>query len=322
MRVTLQPSGHNLEVRPAESILEAARRLGFDAPQSCRNGNCHICSAQLLEGQVRQSGQTLKSGEVLTCLASPLENCSIQWEGVLAPGELPVHSVACQVSACDDLGGDVWRLRLRAPAGKSLRYHAGQYLLLVRPDGDMSAFSIASAPHEGRDLELHILIREPGTRALIEHIRKEGIARVQAPMGDCHLGQLPDRPLVLIAAGTGLSQMQSMVQHCLEQRFQHAIHLYWGVRHGNDLYQAAHWETWQQQDNLILHKVISDHPQWPGRQGVLHEAIAADLGDLSQYEFYVSGSPPMVYATFDALVAKGMPPSHMHADAFAYAPRD
>ena len=43
MRVTLQPSGAVLETLPGERILDAARRLGYECPQSCRNGNCHVC---------------------------------------------------------------------------------------------------------------------------------------------------------------------------------------------------------------------------------------------------------------------------------------
>ena len=52
MRVTLQPSGAVLEALPGERILDAAQRLGYECPQSCRNGNCHVCSALLVEGRV------------------------------------------------------------------------------------------------------------------------------------------------------------------------------------------------------------------------------------------------------------------------------
>jgi CDP-4-dehydro-6-deoxyglucose reductase len=322
MKVTLQPAGHVLDLLPGERILDAARRLGFDAPQSCRNGNCYVCNAQLLHGLVLQNDEPLTSGEILTCMAIPQADCEVFWEHVLAPNQLRQHTVACQVAACEPIGADVWQVNLRPPAGKPLRYHAGQYLLLNRPDGEATPFSIASAPHQERTLELHILARDPVTEALIEQMRREGIAHVQVPFGDCHLATLPDRPLVLIAAGTGLSQMQSIIEHCLEQRFAYPIHLYWGVRHGDDLYAAAHWKRWEEQKNLILHRIVSDHPDWPGRKGMLHQAIKDDLGDLSEYEFYVSGSPPMVYGTLDALVESGMPAAQMHADVFAYAPRD
>ena len=155
MRVTLQPSGAVLDLLPGERILDGARRLGYECPQSCRNGNCHVCAALLVEGRVCQAGVELDHGELFTCLAEPLQDCVLHWDGVLAPGELPVRKLACQVVECSELGGDVWRVRLRAPAGRPPRYHAGQYLLIERDDGQSSAFSLASAPHQGRELELH-----------------------------------------------------------------------------------------------------------------------------------------------------------------------
>ena len=125
MRVTLQPSGAVIQTAPNERILDAARRLGYECPQSCRNGNCHVCAALLVEGRVRQNGAELSQGELLTCLAEPLEDCVLHWDGVLAPGELPVRSLGCQLTECTPVGVDVWRVRLRTPAGKPPRYHAG-----------------------------------------------------------------------------------------------------------------------------------------------------------------------------------------------------
>ncbi|WP_435607114.1 CDP-6-deoxy-delta-3,4-glucoseen reductase [Pseudomonas knackmussii] len=321
MRVTLQPSGASFEAQPGERILDAARRLGFDCPQSCRNGNCHICAALLVEGSVRQDGEVRAQGELFTCLAEPLEDCVLHWDGVLAPGELPVRKLACQVTLCEAVGGDVWRVRLRAPAGKPPRYHAGQYLLIERPSG-ASAFSMASAPNEGRDLELHILTRENSAIELIEQLQRERFARVQLPFGDAHLAELPAGPLVLIAAGTGMAQMHSLIEHCRAQGFAHPVHLYWGVRQPEDFYALPHWDEWKSLPNLHLHKVVSDPVEWDGRRGLLHEAVCEDFADLAALTVYASGSPAMVYATLDALVAAGMDAHQMRADVFAYAPRD
>ncbi|MCZ4328240.1 hypothetical protein O4H28_18360, partial [Brachybacterium paraconglomeratum] len=88
---------------------------------------------------------------------------------------------------CDELGGDVFRLRLQAPAGKAPRYHAGQYLLLQRDGDDYAAFSLASAPHRGRELELHVLARDDATVELIAQLRRAGLVRVKMPFGDTHL---------------------------------------------------------------------------------------------------------------------------------------
>ncbi|ARS47184.1 CDP-6-deoxy-delta-3,4-glucoseen reductase [Ectopseudomonas mendocina] len=321
MNVTLQPSGVTLALQPGERILDGARRLGYDCPQSCRNGNCHICAALLVEGRVRQNGAELDHGELFTCLAEPLEDCVLHWDGVLAPGELPVRELSCQLIECRDVGGDVFRVRLRAPAGRVPRYHAGQYLLLQRHDGEMAAFSLASAPHSGRELELHILARDDNTRALLAHLREQGLARVQLPFGDTHLAELPDGPLVLIAAGTGMAQMHSLIEHCRATGFAHPVHLYWGARRADDFYALPHWADWQRLGNLHLHQVVSDQCGWPGRCGLLHEAVREDFPDLKALHVYASGSPAMVYATLDALVEAGMDAHQMRADVFAYAPR-
>ncbi|MNZ36004.1 CDP-6-deoxy-L-threo-D-glycero-4-hexulose-3-dehydrase reductase [compost metagenome] len=321
MQVTLQPSGAVLALNPGERILDGARRLGYDCPQSCRNGNCHVCAALLVEGRVRQDGQERDHGELFTCIAEPLEDCVLLWDGVLALGELPVRTLACQLSECVEVGGDVWRVRLRAPAGKPPRYHAGQYLMIEREAGDKAAFSLASAPHSGRELELHVLARENSAVALIAQLQRNGMARLEMPFGDAHLAELPDGPLVLIAAGTGMAQMHSLIEHCRAQGSKHPVHLYWGVRLPEDFYQIEHWAEWEQLPNLFLHKVVSDLCGWEGRCGLLHEAICEDMQDLAGIHVYASGSPNMVYATLDALVEAGMDAHQMRADVFAYAPR-
>lgn len=322
LKVALQPSGAVLEVQPGETVLDAARRLGYQCPQSCRNGNCHICASLLVEGRVRQDGEERGYGELLACKAEPLEDCVLHWDGVLAPGELPVRELCCQLSGYEEVGGDVVRLHLRLPAGRQPAYYAGQYLLLQRQDGEWSAFSLASAPGSGRELELHVLAREESVIELLAFIRTQGFARIRMPFGDTHLAELPDGPLVLIAAGTGMAQMHSLIEHCRASGFPHPVHLYWGVRTPEDFYQLPHWKEWQGMPNLHLHRVVSDVCGWEGRCGLLHQAVCEDFADLTALHIYASGSPSMVYGTLDALVAAGMDPHQMRADVFAYAPRE
>ncbi len=193
--------------------------------------------------------------------------------------------------------------------------------MIERENGEKSAFSIASAPHTGRDLELHVLVREDSARSLIEQLQRNKMARVELPFGDTHLADLPEGPLVLIAAGTGMAQMNSLIKHCRAKGFKHPVHLYWGVRRPGDFYQVSHWEEWTKLPNLFLHKVVSDLCGWEGRCGLLHEAVCEDIKDLSAVHVYASGSPAMIYGTLDALVSAGMDAHQMRADVFAYAPR-
>lgn len=184
-----------------------------------------------------------------------------------------------------------------------------------------AAFSLASAPHCGRELELHILAREDSSRTLLAQLQHDGMARIQLPFGDTHLAELPEGPLVLIAAGTGMAQMHSLIEHCRAAGFKYPVHLYWGARTAADFYELPHWQEWQTLTNLRVQRVVSDDPLWPGRKGLLHAAVREDFADLKPLHVYASGSPGMVYATLDALVEAGMDAQQMRADVFAYAPR-
>lgn len=110
------------------------------------------------------------------------------------------QSFALPLTELSPLGGEVWRVRLSLPSGVTPPYAAGQYLLLERTQGEPSAFSLASAPHQGQILELHILGREPS-------------ARVQLPFGDVYLTAPPKMPVLLLASGAGMAQMQSLLEH-------------------------------------------------------------------------------------------------------------
>lgn len=244
----------------------------------------------------------------------------------LSPSEqkteaLPAVKAVCQLVKITPLGADVFSVHLRLPDDQKAPYHAGQYLLLERLNGESSAFSIASAPQQGQLLELHILARNTVALELLQQLENEGKARITLPFGEVHLAGVDERPLLLIAAGTGMAQMHSIVEHCRATDFSQPIHMYWGARVASDFYRLDKQAAWQAMPNLHFHQIVSEDTGWTGRSGLLYEAVCSDIPHLTDYRVLVSGSPAMAYGTFDALVAAGMQPEQMLADVFAYAPR-
>lgn len=73
--VTIQLDGRTVvaDIRPDETVLEAARRAGLVPPSSCEAGNCGTCMALVTDGHVHMrvndalTDEDLADGYVLTC---------------------------------------------------------------------------------------------------------------------------------------------------------------------------------------------------------------------------------------------------------------
>jgi len=236
----------------------------------------------------------------------------------------------CKVTGFEAIGDNVYRVRLHSEGGKPLHYRAGQYLDLLLPEGKKASFSIASAPDQGRDLELHIR-RTQGSEfnALIfSHLSSSATVDVELPKGDVSLSLadvMPETRFVFAAASTGFAQIKSMVEHLLANQASNPIDIYWGARQEADFYLQELPRQWANEHaNVHFVPVVSEpekSPGWSGRTGLLPDAIAEDLDRVDHLEVYACGSPGMVYALLDRLEAKGVAEGQIHSDVFAWAPR-
>ncbi|MCK5892951.1 MAG: hypothetical protein KAG53_00805 [Endozoicomonadaceae bacterium] len=223
---------------------------------------------------------------------------------------------------------DIYQVHLVTEDSKPLSFAAGQYLQLLLPDGDPCSYSIASAPSRNRnDLELHVQCY-PGhkrVQQVIDHLSSGVSIYATLPHGNCHLGECPDTPLVLIAAGTGFAQMKSMVEFTRQQKHNHPVSLYWGVQHSEGFYLPHLPVQWSREWGVQYYPVVSEadtQDDWTGRHAHLYRAVIDNLNPLDDAHLYLSGSPDMVYTMLDGLIVAGVNENQIHSDVFDYAPRE
>jgi CDP-4-dehydro-6-deoxyglucose reductase, E3 len=338
-QVTIVPSGRQFEMHRDETVLSAALQAGIGLPYGCKDGACGSCKCKLQEGRVIHGAHQIKAlsaeeeaaGYMLSCCATPQTDLVIEARQVVGLGDHPVQKMPTRVSSISRPAPDVAVLRLQLPASHSFGYRAGQFVEFILKDGSRRSYSMANAPHTLADpasggIELHIRHMPGGlfTDHVFGAMKEKEILRMEGPLGTFFVREDSQRPIVLLASGTGFAPIKAIIEHL---RFKHntrPVQLYWGCRSRADLYLHA-WAEQQAAELPWLHytPVLSNAlPQdaWQGRTGLVHQAVLADWPDLSAHEVYACGAPVMVDAArkdFTALA--GLPPEHFFADAFTSA---
>jgi CDP-4-dehydro-6-deoxyglucose reductase len=333
VKVRIESSGNEFDVDDGESILDAALRHGYVLPYSCRDGACGTCKGKLISGEVvypgRQPGALSDAeragGLALFCQAIPRTDVVIQAEEVNAVADIEVKTLPCRVARMERVTHDVMVLYLKLPQQQRLQFLAGQYIDILLRDGRRRSFSLANAPHDDAFLQLHVRHVPDGyfTGYVFNRMQEKDLLRFRGPLGTFFLREDSDRPMILVAGGTGFAPIKGMVEHALHVGLKRPLHLYWGARARRDLYMDDLARSWAEDHALIRYAPVLSQPaaddRWEGLTGWVHEAVLADYPDLSGYEVYASGPPPMVDAVKASFVERGLPPERLFSDAFEYA---
>ena len=330
-QISILPSGRTFTVNADEPMLAAGIRQGIGLPYGCKDGACGSCKCKKIEGTVVHgvhqskalSDEEEANGYVLTCCGVPQSDVVLESRQVAEAGAFPIRKMPARVSALERLSHDVMLVRLQLPANDPFVYHAGQYVEFILRDGSRRSYSMANGRHNGPAIDLHIR-HMPGGR-FTDHvfgvmIEKE-IQRIEGPFGSFYLREDSDKPMVLLASGTGFAPIKALIEHMQFQGITRPATLYWGGRRPEDLYLDA-WVQAKlaEMPNLTYVPVISDatpEDAWTGRTGFVHKAVLEDLPDLSGYQVYACGAPIVIdSARLDYSDLAGLPEEEFYADSF------
>ncbi len=331
-QITIRPSDHVFHAENGETVLEAALREGYRLPYGCRNGSCGSCKGKVASGSVDHgksqdtalNANERAAGMALFCQARPHSDLIIECREIGTVKDIPVKTLPCRVQALELLAPDVMRIKLRPPASERLQFLAGQYIDILLRDGTRRSLSLANPPHDDGLLELHLRnYGGPFSTHVFTQMKEKDILRFEGPLGTFYLREDSDRPVVLLAGGTGFAPIKAIIEHAMHNDIQRPLVLYRGARRRADLYLNELSEAWQRDHGITCIPVLSDagtEDAWTGRTGLVHQAVMADFPDLSAHDVYACGAPAMIEAAQRDFVARcGLPDTAFYADAFTPA---
>jgi NAD(P)H-flavin reductase/ferredoxin len=296
-------------VAPAANLLDALNDAGFSVPYSCRAGSCHACMVRCVSGDPLDAAPDAldtdkrAQGWRLSCQCRVTSDLTVE---IFDPSR---DGLPATVVGADWLSPSVLRLRLTSE--RSLRYRVGQHLVLWTASGVARPYSLASVPGDDPFLEFHIDCHRPGAFADVARTLKNGDP---IRLGELQGGALQydpdwqDRPLLLLAAGTGLAPLWGVLREGLRQNHQGEIRLLHLARDAREHYLK---------DALI--ELAARHSTLQV-ESIELSAFAAVLGALRvtsrQTIALVCGSPTSVEAFSKRLFIAGLPRSQLLADVF------
>jgi naphthalene 1,2-dioxygenase ferredoxin reductase component len=325
-RVRIAQADRTIDVPTGATILATALDAGITYPFGCQSGNCGACKSHLVKGEVMMEGysefalsdEEKARGLILACRAVPWEDSEVAW---LEEDDLVVHPrrlLDCKVVGLDDATHDIKRIRLEIVSGGPFDFSAGQFASVTFEGCPPRDYSMANVPGDPL-LEFHVRQTAGGATSMhvATRLKVGDHVRVEGPFGPSYLREGHRGPIIAVAGGSGMAPIKSVVERALQQALPQHIYFYFGVRTERDLYLHDHFAALARtHDNLHFIPVLSEGGDENLRQGLVHEAVAADFDEFDGCKAYLAGPPVMVEAATKLFEQRGMRRVDIHADAF------
>jgi propane monooxygenase reductase component len=331
--VRIEPVRLEIEAAEDETVLEAAFRQGLMLAHGCKHGQCAACKSFLLVGEVELerystfalADDELDEGYTLLCRAhafSDLEVELLHFDPMMLTSGHPIRTIKTNVEQIQPLTHDIYHLTLVPEPWEALEFTPGQYVDIHIPGGDQKrSFSMCNAPATDGRLEFMVKLHRSGRFSGLLNGSLVGGDElwVTGPYGGCVLRQGSDANLILVACGSGMAPIWSLLSSMAERRQGRTITYYYGASAEDGLfYQGKLRDLSTRLPGFRFVPSLShpNSPDWNGEVGRINDVIDRVEGDLSRYEAYLCGPSAMIDGTIPILLAHGLPEASIFYDKF------
>lgn len=326
--VTVLPSGNDFFIDGPDTILEGALRAGVPLNYGCSGGNCGLCKAKVITGQVKKTRfhdyvrteTDKREGLFLMCSNTAVTDVVI--EAAVAGGvqDIPFQQIAATVKLITPLTQDMVLLHLQTPRTNRLRFLAGQSVNLILGKSLHAVLPAASCPCDDRNILFHVH-RLPGnlfSDYVFNRLKAHEVVDIEGPHGEFVLHEKSSRPLYFIAFDTGFAPIKSLIEHAMSLEEAEAIHLLWIGSNDHNIYLPNVGRAWADAlDNFYYTQCVAgfDLNNLGGkREGALKlilEGIVKDHPDLMMGDIYIAGPEVVNQFSEQFFLGLGMSKTHV-----------
>ncbi|MFT0518482.1 benzoate 1,2-dioxygenase electron transfer component BenC [Pseudomonas faucium] len=319
----IEASGH-------ETVADAAYRQGINIPLDCRDGACGTCKCKAESGRYALgdnfiedalSEEEIAGGYVLTCQMRAESDCVLRIPASSQLCKTEQASFEAAISDVRQLSASTIALSIKGEALNRLAFLPGQYVNLKVPGSEQSrAYSFSSLQKDG---EVSFLIRNvPGglmSRFLTSLAKAGDSMSLAGPLGSFYLRPI-QRPLLLLAGGTGLAPFTAMLEKIAEHGSEHPLHLIYGVTNDFDLVELDRLQALAARIPNFTYSACVANPEseYP-RKGYVTQHIEPRHLNGGDVDVYLCGPPPMVEAVSQYIREQGITPANFYYEKFAAA---
>ena len=309
------------ECSPDEDVITAALRQNIILLSYCRKGICATCKARVKDGDFEMHEVTVQAlspteaeeGCVLLCRTCPQTDLEVEVEYDFDRVTIPEIGRA-EVIAVHPISpsGSVYRLALKGRRVGVFSWNPGQYIAIRRPNSEeWRMFSMANMPNPDNTLEFLIRLVPDGVfSAYVQHEAKPGdVLDIKGPFGSFFYRQ-SDRAPIFIAGSTGLAPNLAMLRQLGDALSPRPMQLFFGVTHPADLFYVEELRELTPRLPQLARHIACSNPDadWQHQVGLVTESFLHQMADedLTAYDYYLCGPPPMIEAMAAILHDRGV----------------
>jgi CDP-4-dehydro-6-deoxyglucose reductase len=321
--VSLQPSGHDFFVEGNDTLLEAALKAGLALNYGCSSGNCGLCKARVISGQVMKTRHfdyilteaERQQGYTLMCAHTAVSDVTIEALEAASAGDIPKQQLTARVKAVTPLSPDMMLLHLQTPRTHRLRFLAGQSVTLGHGEAGSGEFPIASCPCNDRDLQFHIQRGLGGAfgSKVWNGLKPGENITVYGPWGDYLFKEDAQNGAVFLAFDRGFAPVKSLLEHGMARESADDLVLMWGASTADGHYMNNLCRAWT--DALENFHYLPLSTSDDAEVSLAVEKLLMEYPKARQYDFYLAGPEALLAPAMAQLLAAGIPKSKLTAMA-------